>query len=186
MSRPANKVATYEDLLDLPENLVGEIFNGELVTHPRPAPRHALASSIVGATLISNFATKRNGDDSEWWILFEPECHFGDDVLVPDIAGWQKTTMPELPETSWFGIRPDWICEVTSPATAKHDRGVKREIYAREGVPYYWIVDPIARMIEVFSLQNGAWVQVALVADDEVANLVPFDSLPFDLSVLWA
>ena len=77
------------------------------------------------------------------------------------------------------------ICEVISPATAKYDRGIKREIYAREGVPFYWIVDPVARMVEVFSLKNGIWVQEALVADDEVVNLVPFESLPFDLSVLW-
>ena len=78
------------------------------------------------------------------------------------------------------------MCEVVSPATAKYDRGVKREIYAREGVPHYWIVDPAARVIEVLSLENGIWVQAALVADDQVVNIVPFESLPFDLSVLWA
>ena len=59
---------------------------------------------------------------------------------------------------------------MVSPSTAKYDRGVKREINAREGVPHYWIVDPIAQMIEVFSLENGSWVQAALVADDEVVK----------------
>ena len=186
MANPINRVAAYEDLFDLPDNVVGEIFNGELVTHPRPSPRHSRAASMVGVLLGGSFDFKAIGDDNGWWILDEPECHPGADIIVPDIAGWRKATLPDLPETAWFAVRPDWVCEVVSAATAKYDRGVKREIYAREGVPHYWIVDPAARVIEVLSLENGIWVQAALVADDQVVNIVPFESLPFDLSVLWA
>ena len=70
--------------------------------------------------------------------------------------------------------------------TAKYDREIKRDIYAREQVPNYWIVDPIARMIEVFALQKGDWSQIDLVSDEQVVNLEPFEALPFDLSILWA
>ena len=185
MAKPVNRIATYEDLFDLPDNVVGEIFGGDLVTHPRPSPRHSRAASMVGVLLGGSFDFKAIGDENGWWILDEPECHPGADIVVPEIAGWRKANLADLPETAWFGTRPDWVCEVISPATAKYDRGVKREIYAREGVPFYWIVDPVARMVEVFTLKNGIWVQEALVADDEVVNLVPFESLPFDLSVLW-
>jgi len=187
MSKPADKVASYEDLFNLPANVVGEILAGDLVTHPRPAPKHALAASAIGAFLFSEFARKPgSGDHGDWWILYEPECHLGEDIVVPDIAGWKKSTMSSLPDTAWFEIAPDWVCEVLSPATSKYDRGVKRDIYAREKVAYYWMVDPTDKTIEVFELQNGFWTLVATAQEEQVVNLVPFESLPFDLSALWA
>lgn len=186
MGKPADPIATYEDLFDLPENILGEILSGELVTQPRPAPRHANASAALCAALRTNFGPNTTDKQDGWWILFEPECHPGDDIIVPDIAGWRKVNMPHLPETAWFSLRPDWVCEVVSPSTAKYDRGIKRDIYAREQVPHYWIVDPIARMIEVFALQEGDWSQIDLVSDEQVVNLKPFEVLPFDLSILWA
>ena len=185
MVKPAHRTATYEDLFDLPENVVGEILGGELVTHPRPAPKHARAASAIGAMLFTNFDFKSSGGEGEWWILHEPECHLADDIIVPDIAAWRKTTMPQLPDTAWFGIRPDWVCEVLSPSTAKYDRDIKRKIYAREGVGHYWMVDPIEKMIEVFVLENGSWVVSDVVTDSKIVNLVPFEILPFDLSALW-
>ena len=186
MSKPADKIATYKDLFDLPDNVVGEILGGELVTHPRPSPKHALAASMVGAELIREFGSRRSGSSGGWWILDEPECHLNDEIIVPDIAGWRRTSMPELPDTAWFSVRPDWVCEIISPSTAKYDRGIKREIYEREGLPHYWIVDPIAKTVEVFAMSGGVWSQVDLVSDDEVVNLVPFESMPFDLAALWA
>lgn len=173
--------ATYEDLFDLPDNVVGEILAGQLVTQPRPAPRHALAAMAVGAALFSEFGRKsKSGNESDWWILYEPECHLEADIVVPDIAGWRKSTMPEIPDAAWFNIRPDWVCEVLSPSTAKQDRGVKREIYAREGVGYYWIIDPVEQLIEVFVLNDGSWVLANTAVGDKTVHLVPFG-----LSVLW-
>ena len=186
MGNPADRVATYVDLRDVPDNMVGEILNGELVTHPRPAPRHSHTASAIGAFIFSSFNHKQNKGDGGWWILDEPECHLADDVVVPDIAGWRKANMPELPETAWISVKPDWVCEVISPSTAKYDRGVKRQIYAREGVGHYWIVDPEAKMVEVFALNEGNWMLLITASDDEVVNLPPFEVLPFDLSALWA
>ncbi len=51
MSATAAKFATYEDLLDLPENLVGEIIHGQLIAQPRPASRHAAASTGVSGQI---------------------------------------------------------------------------------------------------------------------------------------
>lgn len=185
MSKPAGKIATYQDLFELPDHLVGEIMAGALITHPRPAPKHALAASVIGAKLLTEFHTKPDGEDGDWWILDKPECHLAEDIVVPDIAGWRKATIPELPENAWFPLRPDWVCEVLSPATAKYVRGIKREVYAREGVSHYWIVAPIEKMIEVFELQNGSWLLLEAVSDDTVATLPPFVSMPFDLAKLW-
>ena len=101
----------YQELLNLPDDITGEIINGELHTQPRPAPRHALASSSLGGELDGPYFKGRGGPGG-WWIIDETEIHLADDVLVPDIAGWKKERMPKLPETAFFDVSPDWVCEV--------------------------------------------------------------------------
>ena len=78
--------ATYQDVLDAPEHRVAEIVDGTLHTHPRPAMPHALASSALQSDLSNTFQFGRGGPGG-WWIIFEPELHLGEDVLVPDLAG---------------------------------------------------------------------------------------------------
>lgn len=129
MAEPAERQATYEDLLGVPAHFVAEIVNGRLVTHPRPAPRHLRASSSLGGTLDGPFDKGRGGPGG-WWILDEPELHLGPHVLVPDLAGWRRTRLPALPEAAWFELAPDWVCEVLSPGTAADDRAEKLPIYA--------------------------------------------------------
>jgi Uma2 family endonuclease len=120
--------ATYADLLALPENVVGEIVDGELIVSPRPAPAHAIATSSLGGEIMRPFGRGRGGPGG-WLIVDEPELHLGEQVLVPDLAGWLRERMPRLPETAWFELRPDWVCEVLSPSTAILDRTRKQEIY---------------------------------------------------------
>jgi len=103
MSQAVKQSDVYQDLLNLPENIIGEIINGELHTQPRPAPRHALASSSLGGELDGPYFKGRGGPGG-WWIIDEPEIHLGDDVLVPDIAGWKKERLPKLPETAFFNV----------------------------------------------------------------------------------
>src|SRR5712692_2715228 len=112
------KPATYEDILRLPENVVGEIIDGELVVSPRPAVGHARASSVLGNKLGPPFDTGGGGPGG-WWILPEIELHFRADVLVPDLAGWRRTRMPKLPppREPFITLAPDWLCEVLSPST---------------------------------------------------------------------
>ena len=94
--------------------------------------------------------------------------------------------MPELPETAHIGICPDWVCEVLSPSTAQTDRVIKREIYASHGVHDYWLVDPLERMLEAFTLLNGQWVLTVAIHDNDKAVVPPFEQMPFDLGRLWA
>src|ERR1700677_5140132 len=102
MGDPAKRRAAYEDLLTVPAPLVAEIVNGVLVTTPRPASRHALASSALGGELYGPFARGRNGGPGGWVILDEPELHLHEDVLVPDLTGWRRERMPETPDTAAF------------------------------------------------------------------------------------
>ena len=129
--------ATWQDVLDAPEHLVAEIIGGTLYTHPRSAPRHATAASRLGFELGGPFDRGRGGPGG-WRILHGPELHLGDEVLVPDLAGWRRERIPTLPDTAWFTPSPDWVCEVLSPSMRKVDLVHKRPIYAHEGVLHLW------------------------------------------------
>lgn len=185
MALPQVKPACYEDLLDLPENVVGEIINGRLSTQPRPAPRHARANSSLGIELGGPFDFGRNGPGG-WWILDEPELHLGNDILVPDIAGWRRERMPTLPDIAWFELAPDWVCEILSPSTARIDRVEKLPIYAANGVKHAWLVDPDLRTLEIFENQNGKWLLLAVLEHNAAVAQAPFDAVSFDLGGLWA
>lgn len=181
----AYKRATYDDLLAVPDHLVAEILFGSLVTSPRPAPRHANAASVLGGRLNPRWQLG-DGGPGGWWILNRTELHLGEHVLVPDLAGWRRAALPRLPtDVAWIGARPDWVCEVLSPSTARLDRGVKLDAYAEVGVPWAWLVDPEAKLIEVFRLDGGAWVRHAVAHDDREAALPPFAAVPLDVSELW-
>lgn len=141
---------------------------------------------MLTTVIASGFDRSSTDGPGGWWILDEPECHLSDDVVVPDIAGWRQSTLPELPETAWIDIRPDWVCEVLSPSTAQNDRVLKREIYAREGVQHYWIVNPAEKLLEAFAFQDGSWVLIAALQNSNQAAVEPFAQQPFDLGRLWA
>jgi Uma2 family endonuclease len=61
----------------------------------------------------------------------------------PDLAGWRRERMPEMPLVPAFTLAPGWVCEVLSPSTEALDRGEKMESYAREGVGHLWRVSPL-------------------------------------------
>jgi Uma2 family endonuclease len=181
---PFDRPATYDDLVKLPDNLVAEIVGGELHASPRPAPRHAVAETAVGMLLGNPFHFGRGGPGG-WWILAEPELHFASDVLVPDYAGWRRSRMPSIPEKAYFELAPDWLCEIISPSTASLDRTRKLSVYARERVPHVWLVDPLARTLEVLLLVAGRWTIVASHAGNETIRAEPFGEVELALADLW-
>jgi Uma2 family endonuclease len=80
----------------------------------------------------------------------EPVLHLGEDVLVPDLAGWRLETMSVVPrQPPFFTVRPDWLCEVLSASTERHDRGAKVRLYAAAGVTNAWLVNPLQHTLEV-------------------------------------
>ncbi|MCY3997668.1 MAG: Uma2 family endonuclease [Rhodobacter sp.] len=179
----SRRIATYRDVLDAPPGMVAEVLAGVLHTQPRPAPRHAWASSRLGGRLDGPF---NPGDGpGGWWIVFEPELHLGADIVVPDLGGWRRDTMPDYPDTAYCTVAPDWACEVLSPSTRRIDRHEKSGIYAREGVSHLWFVDPDARTLEAFELREGRWVLLATLADGAPVSLPPFDAVTFPLDALW-
>ncbi len=184
MSQPKLRTATYADIEALPPHVVGEILFGVLQTHPRPSPPHVRASSRLGAELDGPFDRGRGGPGG-WMIIDEPELHLGPHVVVSDITGWRRERMPKLPDTAYFEIAPDWVCEVLSPSTQRVDRTDKLAIYASFGVGHAWYVDPIARTLEIFALTGGKWLLAATFKDNDAVTAPPFEAHTFRLDGLW-
>lgn len=179
------KGATYADLEALPSNVVGEIVAGVLHANPRPALPHAAAATALSEELGPPFKRGRGGPGG-WIILYEPELHLGADVLVPDLAGWRRERMPEIPDAAFATVAPDWVCEVLSPSTHGLDRGDKARVYAREHVTHLWFVDPLERYLEVLRLDGESYRIVTTFAGAASVRAEPFDAIELELALLWA
>jgi Uma2 family endonuclease len=180
---PVKKPATYADIEALPEHLVGQIINGELIASPRPRLQHGIAETRIAGQLDHRLGG--GGGSPTWLFVAEPELHLGDDVLVPDVAGWRIERAPTDPELVGITIAPDWICEVTSPSTARIDRVAKMPIYARQQVGHLWMVEPEGRLLEVCRRLEDKWLLVGLFTGDAVVRCEPFADIDFDLSRCW-
>jgi Uma2 family endonuclease len=183
--KPLKKNATYDDLREVPDHFVAEMFTGDLYVSPRPALPHTRAASVLGAALMGPFDQGRNGPGG-WLILDEPELHFGRDVLVPDLAAWRRTRLPAVPADAYLTLAPDWVCEVLSASTEEIDRGQKLRIYAREGVGHAWLIDPTRRTLEVLALDpRKQWGQHGVLEGRGNVRAAPFDALELELGALW-
>ena len=181
LARPG---ATYQDVLDAPAHQVAEIIDGTLHTHPRPARPHARASSVLGGKIGGPFDYDAGGPGG-WWIIDDPELHLGEDVLVPDLAGWRRERMPEFSGPPYFPLAPDWVCEVLSASTRRLDLHGKRPVYAREGVGHLWLIEPTDRTLEAFEIRDREWALIATAKDDDPISIRPFDAITFSLGDLW-
>jgi Uma2 family endonuclease len=179
--------ATYDDALQVPEHMVAEIIDGELYATPRPASPHAFAAAGIGRDLFGPFHREPGGPPAPggWWILFEPELHLNSDLIVPDLTGWRHEHMARVPSVAYFTQPPDWVCEIVSPTTAATDRVRKMRVYAREQVAHAWLVDPLAKTLEVYRLEQGRWAVAATYSGDERVRAEPFDAIELQLSRWW-
>ena len=185
MAEPARKKAAYDDLYSLPENMTGEIIDGELIATPRPSRSHAHATSALGGELAPPYQFGRGGGPGGWEILDEPEIKLGENIIVPDLAGWRRERFPRSEETNWISIPPDWVCEVLSPSMLRVDKIKKMPIYAQYGVHHLWLIDPIAKTLDVFRLESGHWVVAGLYVEDDKVRAEPFQEVEIELSNLW-
>jgi Uma2 family endonuclease len=185
MASPSRKRATYQDVIDSPEHMIAEIVDGELHQTSRPGCPHTVAASRLVGFLDALFSPGGGGPGG-WMVLFEPELHLDDDILVPDLAGWRLERMPMVPRDTYFTLVPDWVCEVLSRSTGAIDRNVKLPIYARAGVRHLWLVDAQQRTLEVLRLDAGRWTVLGIHRDDERVRAEPFDAVELPLGRLWA
>ncbi|MEW5851929.1 MAG: Uma2 family endonuclease [Myxococcota bacterium] len=175
--------ATYRDLEDLPPGIKGENIEGTLYTQPRPSPRHKRVGSLIYRRLFDTYDCGAGGP-GRWWLLLEPGIEQpGSPEFSPDVAGWRKERLPELPAK--FTTIPDWICEVLSPSNRQYDLSVKRPFYARSGLPFLWFIDVDARTLMVHRLVDGKWLELGVWAEDALVRAPPFEEVELSLGELW-
>jgi Uma2 family endonuclease len=185
MAETAAKLHGWQDILAVPEGLKAEVLGGELFTMPRPHPRHGAVQAVLSAEIVGPFHVGRGGPGG-WWIPIEPDVFFGPhDIVSPDLVGWRRERVPSFPDEQPISIRPDWICEVLSPRTARRDRTAKSDLYLRAGVPHYWLVDPEARTLEAFELEKEGWLRLGAWSEGDQARIPPFDAIEIEVGELF-
>lgn len=172
-------------LLGLPEGQVGQIIDGELHVQPRPRPRHAQVIGKMGRALG---AFDDDGGPSGWWILAEPGIELpGAAEIVPDLAGWRRSTLPVLDLDAPLQTRPDWVCEVLSPTNTRLAMTKKLGVYLGAGVEWLWLVnpDPAIRTLQVLQRASGGWLLQQTVSEEAIVRLEPFPETEIRLQALW-
>ena len=181
----AAKLATYDDLLAVPEDIKAEVLGGELVTQPSPSLRHVRVQSGMNRFLGGPFDFDDDGPGG-WYIVSEVDVRLGEhDIVRPDVVGWRRERLDARIDATPIDVVPDWICEVLSPSSTRRDRLVKFQLYARHGVPHYWLIDPIARLLEAYALDGGQWKSIGVHDDTAHARIAPFDAIELPVGRLF-
>lgn len=183
------KPATYQDVLAAPEGLRAEILLGELHLSPAPGSPHTLAATGLTIDLANPWSRGRGGPGG-WVILAERELWLGAHdpttiVVVPDLCGWRRERWPGHSDEHGHTVAPDWVCEVLSPTSLRRDRVEKVQVYAEAGIPWYWLVDPAARTLEVLQLDGESYRIHQTFGGSESVAADPFAAVPLDLAGLW-
>ncbi|MCG8555662.1 MAG: Uma2 family endonuclease [Proteobacteria bacterium] len=187
MSDPAQRLATYADLLDLPDEQRAEVLAGRIATAPAPLPRHSKVQGAARRFLGGPFDDDDGrGGPGGWWIFVEVDVQLTPhDVVRPDLAGWRRERLQSPGSMRPITVAPDWVCEVVSRSTASRDRVTKRTLYARAGIAHYWIIDPDARVLEALQLENRAWIETGAYDDTSTARIPPFEAIELEVGRLF-
>jgi Uma2 family endonuclease len=184
-TKPSTKPPTLADLDALPPGIVGEIIEGVLYTMTKPRMRHQLLGLEIGSDLLGPFGKGRGGPGG-WWIVTEPGIELPNTPeIAPDLAGWRRERMPEMPVDEPIRVVPDWVCEILSKNTRRYDHVIKMPYYARVGVAYAWIVDLESRVLLAQRLESGSWRTIGTYSDETEARIEPFDAVPLNVADWW-
>ena len=98
-------------------------------------------------------------------------------VVQPDALVVLKAHKERITKTHIVGA-PDIVVEVSSPGTATYDRHDKYDMYARAGVQEYWLVDPVAQVVEVLSLEDDEYQSLGVFEGQNgvISKVVPATS----------
>ena len=179
----ARTVLTYADYAAMPDDgRRYELWDGELSVMPAPGTKH---QGFVRDLLVVLYEHVKRG---RLGVLFPSpiDCILSDTtVLQPDIVFIETGRSAIVTERGIEGA-PALVVEILSSSTVRTDRTIKAGLYARHGVPWYWIVDPVASTIEAFTLRGRAY-QLAKRLDATVrGTLPPFEDLVIDVRELLA
>jgi Uma2 family endonuclease len=181
----AARLATYDDLLAIPEGTKAEVIDGELITFTSPLPAHRRVQSRLSRLIGAPFDDE-NQTPEAWWLIQEVDIRFAShDIASPDVAGWHRCRLPNPWKTRPIEVVPDWICEVLSPSNERHDRVRKMDLYWRHRVPVYWLIDPDRRVVEVYTHHSNGWTNFGAFDGYAVPRLPPFAAIELPIREIF-
>ncbi len=174
---------TYAEYALLPKDRNRyEVLDGELFMTPSPTYRHQVAASELARILLDHVSRHGMGR-----VLAAPmDVVLSEtNIVQPDVLFLRAERLPPS-DAANIRVAPDLVVEVISPSTVTEDREYKKAVYARHGVAHYWIVDPDARTLEMYSLAGASYALAAEYAGDATATSSLFPGLAIPLTQLWA
>jgi Uma2 family endonuclease len=132
----------------LTSDVKAEFINGEIVMHSPVKRGHLRAGRRLSKLLDTHVVSKELGETSTEKALVALTRN----DYEPDIAFWGVEKAATFDDDTMLHPAPDFVVEILSPSTKKHDRITKFEDYALHGVREYWIIDPVKQTVEQFGL----------------------------------
>jgi len=173
---------TYKHYAALPnDGRRYEIHEGDLSVSLTPSPWHQLISGNLMVALHSHVNARGLGQ------VFPPlDVILSDTTIVqPDIVFVGADRLERISERGIEGA-PTLVVEILLPRTRQIDRYVKTRLYARHGIPYYWMVDRDAHGVECYTLDDSNYTLSAWLTGDQTLDSAPFPDLGLPLASLWA
>lgn len=176
---------TYGDLVRIREqgddHLRYELIDGELIVTPAPRTKHQWVIMQLVGRLWTHI------DERSLGVLLTAPLdvilHEGS-IVQPDIVFLAKDCGARLVGRGVEGV-PALVVEVLSPSMAAYDRGAKRALYERAGVPHLWLLDPLAQSLEADVLRNGRYERVAALTGAAEFRPALFPGLVIALGTIW-
>lgn len=187
MALPAEKRYTYADYLEGTEEDREELIDGFFHMLASPTPTHQRIVTRITRQL-ANYLEGRKCEAFSGPIdvrLFEQE---GDlpvnvhTVVVPDVL---VVCDPDKVDEKGIKGAPDFIVEVLSPSTRRHDAFIKANLYQRAGVREYWMVDPESRTVNAFTLEDGRYI-ARFSGEGETLEVQILPGCAIDLNAVFA
>lgn len=173
---------TWKDIMHMPEKEMPEIVDGKPYYRAAPRFRHGMPAMEIGAVL----APLRRRHQGGWWIAADVDIRLAPDSIVrPDLCGYRKDRVPEPPEAWPLDVVPDWVCEILSPSNAGYDRRIKGTLYAQAAIPWFWLIHPQERTVEVMELCANHWILRGCYTDGDQLALPPFDDCVIEVTQLF-
>jgi len=179
---PARVVLTYRDYAALPnDGRRYEIHEGELSVTAAPGSKHQIVSANLFRALDAHVRSRGLG-----LVLYARlDVILSDTTIVePDIVYVATGRLGQITDRGIEGP-PTLVVEILSPSTSETDRHTKLEVYARHRIPYYWIVDPDSRSVEVYALGEGGDGLAGRIVGDTRVSAEPFPDLALAPAALW-
>jgi Uma2 family endonuclease len=181
--RAVDSRVSFADLCRWPDDgLRYELYDGEVVVVASPLPRHQRVAFQVGEIL-------RQYERATGGIMFAVPIDIvltEYDVVQPDLVFFRRERRHLLNMMEATRVAPDVAVEVLSPSTEQRARGQKMDLLAQSGVPEYWIVDPVANLLEVYVLNDGGYQQSGVFAVHDRVVSPTFPELVFDAERIFA